>query len=369
MRGDDEQFMRLALACAAEGRGAVEPNPPVGAVIVRDGVEIARGWHGRFGGPHAEIEALSAARAAGCVVRGATMYVTLEPCCHHGKTPACSDALIAAGVARVVVAMVDPDEHVAGGGLAALREAGVEVAVGVCEAEARELLAAYVKLRTRRRPWVICKWAQTADGYLALPGGQGRWISSERSREHVHEVRGICDGVCVGVATVLADDPLLSNRSGRGRQPARLVLDSTLRTPPDCAMLRDSAGGAVVVATTVGAGEQDAAATALREAGAELLTLPAGDVGVSLPALLAELGRRMWTRLLVEGGPTVLRAFLDTGLADEILAYVAPRAVGADSAGLPRLAVEDVRRQLSLGDGQEQRLGDDVLRRFVVGAG
>lgn len=252
MPGQDETFMQMALAEASIGLGAVEPNPMVGAMIVRDGLEIARGRHKRFGGPHAEIEAMASLCGTGslpvrvtpvsemaglCADRrdpygqtacptkklaGATMYVTLEPCCHRNKkTPPCTDALIASGISRVVVAMEDPDVNVRGRGVAALRAAGIEVQVGVCEAKARRLLAPYIKLRTLGQPWVIAKWAQTEDGYLALPEGQGRWISNELSREHVHEVRRICDGIVVGIGTVLADDPMLNCRvsGGSGANP------------------------------------------------------------------------------------------------------------------------------------------------------
>ncbi|HUS46493.1 MAG TPA: bifunctional diaminohydroxyphosphoribosylaminopyrimidine deaminase/5-amino-6-(5-phosphoribosylamino)uracil reductase RibD, partial [Phycisphaerae bacterium] len=281
MQTQDEKFMRAALELAARGRGGVEPNPMVGAVIVRDGVEIARGRHKRFGGPHAEAEAIAAAHAAGADVRGATMYVTLEPCCHHGKTPPCTDLLISEGISRVVVAMIDPDAKVAGNGTKQLRAAGIDVTVGVCEGEARKMLAPYIKLRTEGRPWVICKWAQTADGYVALPPGCGRWISGEKSRAYAHELRGVCDGVCVGIGTVLADDPLLTNRSGRGRHPARLVLDSRLRTPPDCKLVVTAGRSPVIVATTpAGLAANEAHAAKLRAAGVELVAIPAGAVGL-----------------------------------------------------------------------------------------
>ena len=340
----------------------------VGAVIVRDGREVARGWHGRFGGPHAEREALAAAKAAGRDVRGAAMYVTLEPCSHHGKTPPCTDALIEAGIARVVVAMVDPDEQVAGRGIRRLREAGVEVDVGLCEARARELLGPYIKLRTARRPWVICKWAQTADGYLALPAGQGRWVSGPESRRRAHELRSFCDGVCVGSGTVLADDPLLTNRSSSGRQPTRMVLDGRLRTPPDCRLIA-TAGEAqpvIVVTTSASAAADRARADQLRRGGAELLELPAapGASGVDLPALLDELGRRQWTRLLVEGGGELLRSVVESHLADELWVFVAPRRVAGGAEGLPRLDIADLRESLNLPPASEGELGEDTLLRF-----
>jgi diaminohydroxyphosphoribosylaminopyrimidine deaminase/5-amino-6-(5-phosphoribosylamino)uracil reductase len=384
---DDERFMREALDCARRGRGAVEPNPMVGAVIAHGGREVSRGWHGRFGGPHAEVEALAAARGRGADVRGATMYVTLEPCCHHGKTPPCTEAIIAAGIARVVVAMADPDEKVRGGGIARLRSAGIEVAVGVLEADARRLLAPYVKLRTRGRPWVICKWGQTGAGYLAVPprarpvgtrGGEGRWISGEESREYVHELRGLCDGVLVGIGTVLADDPLLTNRSGRGGQPARVVLDSHLRTPPDCRLVLTAAESPVIVATRVGepgrsmeggARARSSAGDALARAGVEVIELPGGPGGVDAGALLDELGRRQWTYLLVEGGATVLRSFVLGGLADELLAFVAKREArppAASAGGLPRFDVAELGDLSGAPPAERRKLGHDTLLRYVV---
>ena len=355
--------MAIALALAAGARGRVEPNPMVGAVVVREGRELGRGWHGRFGGPHAEREALAAVRAAGRDPRGATMYVTLEPCCHHGKTPPCTDALREAGLARVVLAMPDPDPRVAGKGAAILRAAGMEVVTGVLGDQARELLAAYVKLRTQRRPWVICKWAQTADGLLALPPGQGRWISGEASRARVHEVRAWCDGICAGVGTVLADDPLLTNRSGGGKQPTRVVLDARLRTPDDCGLVRTAGEFPLLVATTA-AGVRTGRADRLREARAEVLELPAGDQGVDLAALLDELGRREWTYLLVEGGRAVLASFLGQGLADELMMFVSPRSFPDAAADIPRLDVAAI-----LSDGrwalvEEQTLGEDRVARY-----
>jgi len=366
MLSEDERFMAVALELARRGRGAVEPNPMVGAVLVRDGVELGRGWHGRFGGPHAEIEALGAARSAGLSVRGATMYVTLEPCCHHGKTPPCVDAIIQAGVSRVVVAMEDPDGNVSGRGIAALREAGLEVTVGVMAQQARSLLGAYCKLRTVGRPWVICKWAQTADGLLELPPGQGRWISGPEARAYVQKLRGLCDGVCVGIGTVLADDPLLTNRTGQGRQPTRLVLDSQLRIPRQSQLLRTARKSPLIVATSSSAvGEKADVAEELRRQGVELLELGPAGGGVDLPALLDELGRRQWTHLLVEGGSKVLGSFVLGGLADELLVFVSPRTV-EQAAGLACFDIAGVRERLSLFVADQRRFGEDMLHRYVL---
>jgi diaminohydroxyphosphoribosylaminopyrimidine deaminase/5-amino-6-(5-phosphoribosylamino)uracil reductase len=240
------------------------------------------------------------------------------------------------------------------------------VTVGVCESEARELLAAYVKLRTEHRPWVICKWAQTADGYLALGAGAGARISGDKSRAYANELRGLCDGVAVGVGTVLADDPLLTNRSGRGKQPARLVLDSMLRTPVDCQLVRTADESPVLVASTpAGLAGNETKARALRAAGVELLEVPAGDVGLRLDRLLEALGEREWTYLLVEGGASLLASFLHAGLADEIVVFVSPRRLGAGAAAaLPRLDIADVLKKVPMRRTESRALGNDMMRRF-----
>ena len=298
------------------------------------------------------------------------MYVTLEPCNHHGKTPPCTHAIIDAKLAHVVVAMQDPDELVAGRGLNKLAEADIEVDTGVCETEARELLAPYIKLRTHKRPWVICKWAQTADGHLALPADAGRWISGEQSREMVHALRRYCDGICVGSGTVLADDPLLTNRSGKGRQPTRVVLDGQLRTPPDSKLIATaSAHAPVLLATTDEALEGRAkAAGLLARDGVEFLALPAGPRGgISLRDLLDELGRRKWTRLLVEGGPTVLRAVTAEHLADELWVFVASHKAGKTAEALPCFDIRDLQATMNLPEPKTVHVGEDELLTFRLG--
>ena len=364
MPSQHEQFMARALALAQRGRGAVEPNPMVGAVIVRQGKLIGEGWHQRFGGPHAEVEAISA--AAGADLAGATMYVTLEPCCHHGKTPPCTQAILDANIARVVAAMEDPDSQVAGKGIQALRAGGVEVVVGVCQDQARRLLAAYVKLRTTATPWVICKWAQSLDGKIATHTGHSRWISGEHARHRVHLLRSQCDGVCVGLGTVVADDPLLTNRSGSGRQPARLVLDGQLNIPLNCRLLGTIDVAPVIVATRSDAPQ--AAAEAIAAAGAEVLPLPAGPGGVDLAALLAELGRRQWTHLLVEGGRAVLGQFIAADLADELMVFVAPRLIGGQKSLGPVdwPDVDTVDQVPQLPPPQVEQIGPDVLLRYFL---
>lgn len=365
----DEQFMAEALKLAGLGRGCVEPNPMVGAMLVRDGSVLGQGYHRALGGPHAEVEAIRSARSGGHDVRGATLYVSLEPCCHTGRTPPCTDAILEAGLARVVGAMQDVDPRVAGKGYQILRDAGLEVRDGVLAQQARELLGAYIKLRTRGRPWVICKWAQTPGGLLALPARAGRWVSCPASLEYSHHLRSICDGICIGIGTLLSDDPLLTNRKGSGRQPVRIVLDSRLQTPPGCQLVRTAREHPALIATTSVALEaQSAKARELRQAGVELLELPAGEGGLDLGAMLDELGRRQHTYLMVEGGPAVLGSFVYGGLADELLAFVCPAHVSYDLAGdaMPRFDIAQVAAKLNLDAPRKQAFGPDLLWRYVL---
>jgi diaminohydroxyphosphoribosylaminopyrimidine deaminase/5-amino-6-(5-phosphoribosylamino)uracil reductase len=326
----DEFWMRRALELAERGRGCVEPNPLVGAVLVRDGVNIGEGWHERFGQAHAEINALA---RAGEAARGATLYVTLEPCCHHGKTPPCTDAVIAAGIGRVVAAMVDPFPKVAGGGARLLREAGIPVELGLCEAEARRLNAPYLTLLIQARPHVHAKWASTLDGKIATRTGESRWISNERSRAMVHQLRGRVDGVLVGIGTALVDNPRLTARPAGTRVATRVILDSRARLPLDSLLVQTARESPVLIATTGDALPERVAA--LRAAGCEVLILPAIDGRPALAELLTELGRRRWTNLLVEGGGEVLGAFLDANVVDEVHTFLAPKLFGGNDAPGP----------------------------------
>ncbi|MBI5726142.1 MAG: bifunctional diaminohydroxyphosphoribosylaminopyrimidine deaminase/5-amino-6-(5-phosphoribosylamino)uracil reductase RibD [Planctomycetes bacterium] len=358
--------MSIAFSCAVNGRGAVEPNPMVGAVLARDGRKLASAWHRRFGGPHAEVEVINAARAAGIDTQGATLYVNLEPCCHFGKTPPCTEAIISSGISRVVSAMVDPDERMAGQGHKRLAEAGVAVTVGVLERQARSLLAPYLKLRTRRRPWVICKWAQTADGYLSLPPSQGRWIAGEQARKKVHELRGLCDGILVGIGTVLLDNPLLTNRIGAGRQPVRVILDSRLRIPAGCDLIKTAnfSRVCVVTAPVVRDPARRAYAEHLRLCGVEVLEVPASGGGVNLGQMLDELGRRQWTYLLVEGGPGVFKSFVGEGLVDELWAFVNPRKVRGEQTSLARFDIADLLAGGAWKAEDSAKLEQDSLTRY-----
>lgn len=322
--------MRHALALAARGLGRVEPNPPVGAVIVDDALRLlGEGWHQQFGGPHAEVHALA---AAGSCARGATLVVTLEPCAHHGKTPPCVDALLAAGLRRVVMGTRDPAPHVAGRGFERLREAGVEVEVGLLEPECRRLIGPFTTLMTRGRPYVHAKWAMTLDGRIATRTGRSQWISNERSRALVHQLRGRMDAILVGIGTVLADNPHLTARPPGPRTAVRIVLDSRGRTPLDCRLTQETDRVPTLIATTEAA--PAAWQSALRERGVEIFVTPRSSAAarIDLPALLSELGRRGMTNLLVEGGSEVLGAFFDADLVEEVHVFIAPKVVGGREA-------------------------------------
>lgn len=325
----DLAWMRLALAEAAKGRGAVEPNPMVGAVVERDGVLIGSGHHGRFGGPHAEVEAL---RAAGDRARGATLHVTLEPCGHHGKTPPCVDAILSAGIARVVVAHRDPFPEVAGRGLARLREAGVEIEVGPLAGHAARLNAPFLKRVFTGQPYVVAKWAMTLDGKTAVAEGDSRWISSAASRALVHEVRGRMDAIIVGVGTAIADDPELTARPPGPRVPVRVVLDGRARLPTSSKLVVTARGTPTLVVVSEAAPEERQ--RALRELGCEVVALP-GESRPSIVLLLEELGRREMTNVLVEGGGVVLGSFFDADQVDEVDVFVAPLIEGGDHARTP----------------------------------
>jgi diaminohydroxyphosphoribosylaminopyrimidine deaminase/5-amino-6-(5-phosphoribosylamino)uracil reductase len=321
--------MRRALAEAERGRGHVEPNPLVGAVVVRDGQAVGIGFHGRFGGPHAEIEALA---RAGPSARGATLYVTLEPCCPHGKTPPCVDAVIDAGIARVVAAMSDPFPKVAGGGLARLREAGVATEVGLDADLARRLNAPYLKRLATGLPHVLAKWAMTLDGKIATASGQSAWISSPRSRALAHETRGRMDAIAVGIGTVLADDPQLTARPSGPRTASRIVLDSAARLPLESRLARSAREVPVWLAVT-----RRAPAERLRileSMGVEILGFPEHEA-VPIVPLLQELSKRNVTNLLVEGGGRVLGAFLDAGQVDAVDVFIAPVVEGGTHAHVP----------------------------------
>ncbi len=354
----EEVWMQRALLLAAYGKGRVEPNPMVGCVLVRDGRVVGEGGHAQYGGPHAEVEAL---RQAGRSARGATAYVTLEPCCHYGKTPPCTDALIAAGVRRVVVAMRDKLPPVSGRGVGILRKAGIKVAIGLCEEEAHRLNSPYLKLKATGRPWVVLKWAQSIDGKIATRTGDSKWISGKESLRYAHTLRGLMDAVIVGVGTVIADDPALTCRLVKARRRStRIVLDPQLRTPLTAQLVRTTGKIPTVVATARGM-VGSAKARRLRAKGVEILGLPSSKRGLDLDRLLKELGGWGMTNVMVEGGGRTLGSFVDQALADEVMIFVSRRLIGGEEArsalsGLGPARIADCLRPTWTG---VSRCGDD----------
>jgi diaminohydroxyphosphoribosylaminopyrimidine deaminase/5-amino-6-(5-phosphoribosylamino)uracil reductase len=356
---EDVQWMRIALLEAKKGRGLVEPNPMVGAVVVREKRVVGSGYHERFGGPHAEINAIN---QAGGAAEGATLYVTLEPCCHHGKTPPCTDAIIASRISRVVIAMTDPFPVVNGRGLSALEASGLVVNTECEAAAARALNAPYLKRVTTGMPFVVAKWAMTLDGKTAVSSGDSRWISSDQSRTLVHELRGRMDGIVVGIGTVDSDDPLLTARPPGPRLPARIVLDSAGRLPISSQLVRTAREVPVLVAVSDRATESSR--KRLSDHGCEIIAVP-GTGRVNVGSLLTELGRRGMTNIVVEGGGRVVGSFLDEGHVDAIEAFVAPVVEGGDHA---RSAVRGKGREfmgdsLRLRDVDISQVGGDVLIR------
>ena len=320
-------FMQRALELARKGEGRTAPNPPVGAVVVKDGEIIGEGYHPQAGEPHAEIFAL---RQAGDRARGAEIYVTLEPCSHYGKTPPCADALIAAGVASVFIGTVDPNPKVAGRGVGKLRAAGISVEVGVLASECQQLIAPFKKHILTGLPYTIYKTAMTLDGNTATAAGDSKWISGEESRLWVHWLRDRVEAIIVGSGTVSSDDPQLNTRipSGRGRDPLRVVVDSELKIKPDCRLLTQQSAAGTVVATT---SSDEIKIAALQDAGAEVMRFSAVHGQVPLDQLWHELGRRNVQRLLLEGGAGLAAAALKKGLIDQLVAFIAPKIIGGCS--------------------------------------
>ena len=348
--------MRQALEIGRRGLGRTSPNPPVGAVVVRNGRVVGTGWHRRAGLPHAEVLALE---AAGPASRGATLYLTLEPCSHHGRTPPCAPRLITAGIRRVVVGAIDPNPRVRGRGIRQLRAAGIEVVLGVEGESARELIRYFAHSIRRGLPFVRLKLAASADGRIATRDGRSRWITGAAARRLVHRWRDELDAVMVGSGTVLADDPRLTCRRPRGRDPLRVIVDSHLATPPAAAILH--AGRSPVVIATTRAHEPHRA-RALAAQGAEILVLPARGGRVALDALFRALGKRGIVSLMVEGGATLGAALIQGRHVDEIAWFTAPLLIGGD--GLPMLGplgVRSLARAPRLVAHTTCRVGDDLL--------
>ena len=365
VRQEDIEYMRRAIELAERGVGFTNPNPMVGAVIVKGGKVIGEGWHERCGEWHAERNAFK-----NCTVsaEGATMYVTLEPCCHYGKTPPCTEAIIEHGIARVVVGMEDPNPLVAGKGIALLREAGIEVVCGVEEEALREQNRVFLKYISTKLPWVAMKTAMTLDGKIATRTGDSKWITGAEARAYVHELRHRFMAILVGIGTAVADDPLLNCRiEGRGvRQPIRVVVDSNARLSLDSQLVKTAGEYRTIVAHTRFAPEERV--KALRETGVEMLLCKEKEGLVDVRNLLELLGQSGIDSILLEGGGSLNYTFLSEGLADELYAFIAPKIVGGMNAKTPveGLGVEKMADAITLELKNVLNIGDDVLLKLKV---
>ena len=360
MTNDDTRFMHIALSQALQGLGKVNPNPLVGAVIVRDGIMIGSGYHEHFGGPHAEINAIRDAKAS---VEGATMYVTLEPCSHFGKTPPCADALIEAKIAKVVIAMKDPNPRVAGRGIERLKDNGIEVVVGLLEKEAKEINRIFIKYIQTKLPYVVMKTAMSLDGKIATATGHSQWISCPESRQYVHSLRNELKGILVGVNTVITDDPELTTRleGAEGRNPIRIVVDTNGRIPISAKMLKNGVGNPVIIATTHNFPKPKR--IYLEAAGHTVLTLPERDGKVDLSTLMSELGGMGIDGILLEGGGTLNESALKNGIVDEIQFIIAPLLIGGRDAITPveGTGFNTIDEGIKLQQMTTRQIGNDIL--------
>ena len=355
---NDEYYMKLALALARRGLGKTSPNPMVGALIVKGGRIIGQGYHRRFGDPHAEINAIQDAKGD---VKGATLYVTLEPCCHKKKkTPPCLDTLLKYKWKRVVIGTLDPNPKVNGRSIAILKQKRIETKVGVLKEECQSLNEAYFKYIQTGMPFVTLKFAETLDGRIATSTGDSKWISSELSLKWAHRLRSLHDAVLVGVGTVLEDDPQLTVRLVKGRNPTRVVADSRLRIPLKSKILRDLESAPTIIAATSQADIEKS--FALNVMGIEVLTIGEDNEGmVDLKGLLKKLGERNISSVLVEGGATTLTSFIRQGLVDKIVAIIAPKIMGEGVEAVGELGILKVGRALKLSFDKVYRKGEDII--------
>lgn len=353
----NEEYMRLALDLAKKGMGHTSPNPMVGCVVVKDGHIITEGYHERYGSFHAERNALTKCDAD---LRGAQMYVTLEPCCHHGKTPPCTDIIIEKGIGKVYIGSMDPNPKVAGRGAQILREHGIKVETGLLEEECLALNDIFFHYITTKMPYVAMKYAMTMDGKIATYTGDSKWVTGEEARHHVHELRKQYSAIMVGIGTVLADNPMLNCRIERGVDPIRIVCDSRLRISLDCQLVKTAKDIPTIVCYADDGGQEEKLA-ALQEAGVELLESP-GDGKVDFESVLKELGSRKIDSVLVEGGGTLHGTVLKSGLVNKIYCYVAPKLIGGRDARTP---VEGdgfalMKEALAVRDMEIMKLGKDI---------
>ena len=356
----DTKFMKAVLRQAGKGLGRTSPNPAVGAVIVKEGRIISKGYHKGAGLPHAEVDALN---RLGNKAPGATLYVNLEPCNHHGKTPPCTDAILKSGIQRVVVGMEDPNPHVSGGGCVRLKENGISVTTGVLEGDCRRLNEAFIKFVLTGRPFVILKSALTLDGWMGTKTGHSKWISNDKSRQFIHRLRDRVDAVLVGVGTVLADNPSLTTRlpRGRGKDPIRVIVDTHLRTPPESKVLNHDSPNKTLIA--VGSDVDPSEIRRFQKKGVSTVVCPVKSGRIDLNALMEKLGAMSITSLLVEAGGLINGSMLRERLIDKFYLFKAPKILGGDD-GMPMAAGPGPIKMdecLNLKDIRTRRFIDDIL--------
>ncbi|ABR47235.1 riboflavin biosynthesis protein RibD [Alkaliphilus metalliredigens QYMF] len=362
------QYMRKAIELAKKGTGHTNPNPLVGAVIVKNNKVIGEGYHHYYGGPHAEVDAFNNATED---VKGATMYVTLEPCSHYGKTPPCAKAIVEKGIAQVVIAMRDPNPLVAGNGIGILRESGIEVISEVLESEAKNLNEIFVKYITTEMPFCILKTAMTLDGKIATATGDSKWITNEESRQYVHEIRHQVSSIMVGIGTVLVDDPQLTTRlhNQEGSDPIRVIVDTEAKTPLWAQVLQLSSKVRTIIATTEKADPNKI--KALEEKGAEVIIIPLKNNQVDLKCLIQQLGAKGIDSVLIEGGATLNDSALQEGIVDKVVSFIAPKIVGGAKAKTPvgGDGIKYMKDAIQLTDIQVRKFGQDIMIEGYLGKG
>ena len=354
----DEKYMALALELAEKGRGKVEPNPMVGAVLVKNGEIVGKGYHQIFGGAHAEIHAIS---EGGTNCKGATLYVSMEPCAHYGKTAPCIDAIINAGITKVVAAVIDPNPITSGRGIQKLKEAGIEVMVGVMEMQAKRLNDSFFKLMQKGLPYVIVKWAMSIDGKIATHTGDSKWITSDESRKYVHTIRGQMDGILVGINTVVRDDPLLTCRIEGGRNPKRIVVDSNALLPINSRLLSTINEGEIIVAVNKNAHPKRV--EKLEQMKCKIIQTKDINGHVDLKELFQRLGEMKLTNILVEGGSRVITSVIEGHLADRVMVFVAPIIIGGAGAKSPVLGtgINKMNEAVGISEITVKRLSNDIV--------
>lgn len=359
----EEKYMTLALELAEKGRGKVEPNPMVGAVLVKDGEIMGKGYHQVFGGSHAEIHAIN---EAGENCKGATLYVSMEPCAHYGKTAPCTDAIIKGGITKVITTVIDPNPVTSGKGIQKLKAAGIEVRIGVMESQAKKLNASFFKLMQKGLPYVIVKWAMSLDGKIATRTGSSKWITSEESRMYVHKIRGQVDGVLVGINTVLRDDPLLTCRYEGGRSPKRIIVDGNASLPLNSRLLNTISESEIIVAVNENA--QQNRIERLEQLGCKIIKTRDINGHVNLQALFQRLGEMKLTNILVEGGSRVITSMIEDHLVDKVMVFIAPIIIGGEDAKLPVLGkgIDKINEAVEINEVTIKRFSNDVVVEGVL---